>query len=309
MNILYLLLLVILFFLLGKSADLLIEGIKTLGTKLRINTIYLGFLLGLITTTPEIFIGINAFSQGIPSVTYGNLIGGVVVLLGFIMGINIIFSRGIKITYEFNISILTLLALFFILPIAFMWNGSINQLEALILIISYLVLAIIFFNSSSKTISVKSRKTDATLKHSLIITLIGLVGVIIFSKYIITVTLILLDYLMIPKFMLGVVVFSLGTNLPELIIVFESWKRKLKGIAIGNIIGSTMANVLVIGLFSLIKPAQITINQDFYVFASIYFIIIALFILFAKTGKRLKIIEGVILLSFYIFFLIFEFLF
>jgi len=309
MNILYFLLLIGLFFLLGKSADLLIDGIKILGLKLKIKTIYLGFILGLITTLPEIFIGINAVSEGIPALAYGNLIGGVVVLLGFMMGLNIIFRRGIKITSEFSTSILILLVVFFMLPIVFIWNGRISQLEGLILIILYMVLAVAFFNSREKTISAEPRRTGVTLKHSLIITFIGLIGVIILSKFIITTTLLLLDGLKIPKLMLGIIVFSLGTNLPELIIVFESWKKKFQGIALGNLVGSAMANILVIGIFSLIKAVEIPITQDFYFFAIIFFVIVVLFSIFAKTGKRLRPAEGMVLIGLYVLFLIVEFLF
>lgn len=299
--------LIALFFLLGKSADFLIDGIRVLGARLKIKTIYLGFVLGFLTTLPELFIGIHAISKDAGEIAFGNLIGGVIVLLGFVMGLNVILQNNIKIIDGLKKSFLVLMGLYLILPLIFILDGSINFLEGIALIIFYVALISFWLQKRTRG---RHEKIDenANYKRAVIFAIFGIVGIIIFSRFIISVALLLLEGLNISKLMMGIIVFSIGTNLPEIIVVFESWRKKVKNIALGNLLGSATTNIFIIGTLSLVKPFSTIISPGFFVFSAIFILIIALFIYFARTKQTLHQWEGAFLVGTYLLFLIFEFL-
>src|SRR3989344_1246010 len=84
---------IVLFILIGKAADIVITGVRGLAQKLHINLFLAGLMLGIFTSLPEITIGINALLAGIPALSFGNLIGGTLVLFGPILGLSLILNR------------------------------------------------------------------------------------------------------------------------------------------------------------------------------------------------------------------------
>lgn len=307
MQIAYFLALIFLFLALGKMADLLLDGCKALGLRINIKPIYLGFLLGLITSTPEVFIGINALANNLGAVSFGNLMGGIIVLLGFIFGLNVVLSKGIELAGAFSPRFLTLVAFYMLLPILLIFDGYLQFAEGLLLVLVYSVAIFYLLKQDERTVAVQPRNQELSTRKSILYIFIGIISLVILSKFIISTTVILLQNFAVPKFILGAILFSIGTNLPELVITIESWRKKTKGIAIGNLLGSSMANVFIAGALAMIKPISIAINFNFYAFFISFLLLIILFIVFAATKKRFSIYEGMGLLGVYILFLIFEF--
>ena len=307
MQIFYFLLLVALFILLGKSADFLIDGSRALGAKLKIKTIHLGFILGILTTTPELFIGINTVLEDVQAISFGNLAGGIIILLGFIMGLNIVLRKNIEIADGVEPPFLLFVAFFLIMPLIFILDGKINFLEGAILILTYIAIVIYWFKRRSGGRNTKIQK-DSKTQWAVVYFIIGIIGIVFLSRFIVDVTLALLEGLRISKLMIGVIVFSIGTNLPEIIVVFESWRKKIKTLALGNLIGSAMANILVIGTLAVFSPINIVINESFIVFFITFIVVVGLFVFFSYTKKKLQLWEGATLILIYLFFVLFEFL-
>ncbi|MBU1179435.1 hypothetical protein KJ885_00655 [Patescibacteria group bacterium] len=308
MFILYFLILVALFFVLGKSADFLIEGIKAIGAKTRIKTIYIGFLLGFLTSMPELFIGVNAMIKDVGAISFGNLVGGIIVLLGFIMGLNVVLRREVEMVDGLKFPFLILLGVFLTLPLLLVLDGKIGFLDGLLLIICYVGLIIYWLSKRVQGVREKVREQKINVRKAVIFAVLGMAGIIILSRFIIEITLLLLGGLNIGKLMLGIIVFSIGTNLPEIVVVFESWRKQVKNIALGNLLGSAMANIFIIGALSLIKPFYATMSLNFYVFAITFVLIIVAFLFFSYTKRKLSLWEGAVLIGIYLFFIIFEFL-
>ena len=307
MQIFYFLLLVALFILLGKSADFLIDGSRALGAKLKIKTIHLGFILGILTTTPELFIGINTVLENVQAISFGNLAGGIIILLGFIMGLNIVLRKNIEIADGVEPPLLLFVAFLLIMPLIFILDGKINSLEGVILILTYIAIVIYWFKRRSGGRNTKIQK-DSKTQWAVVYFIIGIIGIVFLSRFIVDVTLALLEGLRISKLMIGVIVFSIGTNLPEIIVVFESWRKKIKTLALGNLIGSAMANILVIGALAVFSPINVVINESFIVFFITFIVVVGLFVFFSYTKKKLQLWEGATLILIYLFFVLFEFL-
>ena len=87
--------LLFLFIVLGWSANLAVRSIKYLGAVLKIRLFVFGILLGLITSLPELSLGINATIDGATALSVGNLLGGIIVMFGLILGASLLLNRKI----------------------------------------------------------------------------------------------------------------------------------------------------------------------------------------------------------------------
>lgn len=301
-KILAILLLLFLFFAISKSADLIVLNLRKAGEKLGIKIFFLGMILGLMTTLPEIAIGINSAINGIPEISFGNMVGGVLVLFGLILPISIILNRKIK--TEKGTFLFSVVLLFLFLPLLLGLKGYLNYIDGLILILSYATLIYLLYRKHREKNSVKieivNRKEIG--KHFLLVTL-GVVGLIIFSNLIVDITIYLLKGYNISVFIIGLLLYSIGTNLPELIIAIRSFKRKVEDLSFSNLIGSAMGNSLAIGALSLAKTINVEVNSS-YLFLTIFnFVFFIIFFIFYKTDRLLVRREGIAIFLMYLLFL------
>lgn len=301
-KILAILLLLFLFFAISKSADLIVLNLRKAGEKLGIKIFFLGMILGLMTTLPEIAIGINSAINGIPEISFGNMVGGVLVLFGLILPISIILNRKIK--TEKGTFLFSVVLLFLFLPLLLGLKGYLNYIDGLILILSYATLIYLLYRKHREKNSVKieivNRKEIG--KHFLLVTL-GVVGLIIFSNLIVDITIYLLKGYNISVFIIGLLLYSIGTNLPELIIAIRSFKRKVEDLSFSNLIGSAMGNSLAIGALSLAKTINVEVNSS-YLFLTIFnFVFFIIFFIFYKTDRLLVRKEGIAIFLMYLLFL------
>ncbi len=108
----------------------------------------------------------------------------------------------------------------------------------------------------------------------------------------------------ISQFLIGVTAVAVGTSLPELAISIVAAIKKEHDIILGNLIGSNIFNIGIIGSVSVIKP--IIVSSDIIGFEFPVMILFSVFLLpIMKTGFKVERTEGILLLSFYSLFILF----
>lgn len=291
------------FYLLSKSADLVILNVREIGEKLGIRVLFLGIILGFFTSFPELFLGINATINNIPELSFGNLLGGIIVLFGLILGISLVLNRKIETNGEVADYALVFVYVFF--PLLMGMDGKLGFTDGLIIMATYMFLLYTFYikqkNKNGTKINI-TNKNEIIKKCVLVI--LGLILLLIISNWIIKLSIFLFKELDAPVFLVGLILFSLGTNLPELMVAFRSYKKKIKELSISNLAGSAMANIMMIGAFSFIKPIYVEVNVSYYLLMIFIGVLFVLFIYFYKTDKLLSRNEGYILIAVYFLFLI-----
>jgi cation:H+ antiporter len=295
--------LIFLFYLLGKFADLVVVNVRKLGEELDIKVFFLGIILGLFTSLPELSLGINSFIDGLQQMSLGNLLGGVIILFTLILGTSVIINRKIS-THEILNDISPIL-LFLLLPITLGLRGSLGLVDGIIIIVSYVILVVYLFkkNNHITTFGINIANKKETLKRVGYI-IVGVVLVMFTSNFIIDVTERLIAYFNLPVFLVGLLFFSIGTNLPEITLVVRSWLRGAEDLSLSNLFGSAMANILLIGIFISMREITVPVDMSYVVLVAMYALIFLLLILFARSNKEFKRIEGVVLLILYILFLL-----
>ncbi len=295
--------LLVLFYFLSKCADVVVVNARKLGEDLDIKVFFLGIILGFFTTLPELSLGINAFINNLQEISLGNLMGGVIILFTLILGGSIVINRKIS-THEILNEVGPIL-LFLLLPITLGIKGSLGIIDGMVIIFGYIVLVVYLFkkNNSITTFGIHIVSKKETIKRVIYI-VIGLALVMLSSNFIIAVSEKLLAHWPLPGFLVGLIFFALGTNLPEITLVFRSWRRGLEDLSLSNLFGSAMANVLLIGVFISMRQVIINVDLAYIILIITYAVLFVLLIIFARTGKTFKRMEGLVLIGVYIIFLV-----
>lgn len=309
MNIFFVILfLIVLFVILGYGADLVISNLKEIGKSLGLKLFFLGIILGLITSLPEFSVGVNSIIRDIPAVSAGNLLGGIIVLMSLILGLNILFNR--EIITDGKIINLIPFFILILIPFFLSLDGIIGGIDGVILMLSYLFTVwFLYKKNQPKIIPSLEMINRREISREIFFMAVGLVLIVVSSSLIVRLAENFLEVFSISPLLVGVLIFSLGTNLPELSISFKAWRKKNSELSISNLLGSAAANIFVLGVVASMQKIEIKINQEFCLIASTFLVLIALFAIFYRSQKKFSFFEGLAFVLVYILFLFAQYLF
>lgn len=156
-------------------------------------------------------------------------------------------------------------------------------------------------------------ETGSLSENSLLIELIKLiascVAIIIGAKYFVEQSIFFAMLLEVPETIIGISLVAVGTSLPELMVTVSAARSGYASIALGNVIGSNITNILLImGCSGLVQPLTVTGTTVYYITPFMLFISLLL-LLFIRTGWRIKRHEGLILFMLYSGFMVSVFFF
>lgn len=293
------LLIILGFFLLIKGADILVDGASNIAKKFHIPEIVIGLTIVAIgTSMPELMVSLNASIKGLSDISVGNVIGSNLANLLLILGVTsiikpLVFKRETKlIESPFTLFITILLFLFANYSIF----GDINVISRgegivlLLLCVLFIIYNLIMakkgneFDREKVKINKKEEKKINILK-SLIMIIIGIIGLKFGGDFVVENVRELAISFGISEKLVSLTIVAFSTSLPELITSITATRKGEEDMAIGNIIGSQILNILlIIGVSSLISPItySISYNMDLYILigASI------LFVLYPFIGKK-----------------------
>lgn len=299
------------FIVIWAGAGLIVSSVNKLSHKLHIPAFFISFVvLGILTSTPEIAVGLSAVSSNTPSIFVGNLLGGIPVIFLFIVPLLAIFGRGIKLSHDLGKGSVLLSLGASIAPFLTVLDGQVSNEEGIALIAIYLTVVFLlqsenhFLNKkNTKLLKIKSYTFMDILK-----VLIG-AGVLLFSSnLIVSRTIYFSEVFGIPTFYISLVLLSIGTNLPELTVALKAIITGRKDIAFGDYLGSASANAFLFGVFTLMSKDAVLQVNNFVVMFIIVAIGLALFYHFSKTKRAISPKEGVALLLVYLVFVAVELL-
>ena len=294
-----------LFALIGLSARLAINSLFKLSVNLRLSRFLIGFfVLGVFSSTPEMLVAINSAINQIPNLSLGNLIGAQVVLLPLVAGISVFLTKRVDTLTHINKPEFLFIATIIVMPIILGANGVLSGLDGflmLALFAAYLIwmllknIGFIFLNHHEKSVSGSGKP--------LIYLTFALVALIIASNYAVKFGHSLATSFGFSDFVIGVLLFSIGTNLPELAFTFSARSTERESLVLGDIIGSAAVNSLIIGLLAFLSPFSIRDTNSFFLSAAILVLIMGLFGFFVFSERILSKKEAALLIFFYVLFI------
>lgn len=302
-----LLFLVLGFVMLVKGADLFVDGASGIATKFGIPQIVIGLtIVAMGTSAPEAAVSITAAFAGNADITIGNIVGSNILNILIILGISaLVYPLAIqKSTLIIDIPVV-LLATVVLYLLGF--DGNISRIDAMIMLVIFAAyLSYLFIGAKKEASLQKAENTDAeenaakeiSLLKASIFTVIGLALIIGGSKFVVNSATAIAKALGLSQRFIGLTIVALGTSLPELFTSVTAALKKNSDIAIGNIVGSNIFNILfIVGLSGLIIPVPFA--TDFRFDTIISGVAAILLLLFCLPKKKLPRFAGAIMLICY----------
>lgn len=316
--ILTIILFVIGFIMLIKGADFLVDGASSIAKKFNISDLVIGLtIVSFGTSAPELVINILASFNGSSDIAIGNVLGSNIANIFLILGISALISNlPLKKSTIFSEIPFTLIAVFLVGFLAntnlFTSDSSlqISKYEGLVLLVFFLLfLAYIYTLAKDDKDIFDEVESELSLPKSYLYVTIGILAMFFGGKWVVDGSIQFASYYGLSESFVGLTIISLGTSLPELATSVVAAKKGNSDIAVGNIVGSNIFNLLwILGISAFIRdlpfPAISNVDIAVTAFASV------ILILSMTMGKKYSIAkaDGVIYIIIYIVYLYFVFL-
>ncbi len=247
------------------SADKFIDGAAATASYLGMSPLMVGMLIvGFGTSAPEMIVSAFAAINGNSGIALGNAYGSNIANIGLVLGITALLyplSVGSRIVRRE----IPLLVLVLLVCLGFLYDTLLNRVESAIMLLAIIIIMIIntFYSNDSDSLadeltSNAQEKTKTTLGKSLLWLTIGLLLLLVSSKYLVTGAVGIAQFFGVSDLVIGLTVIAIGTSLPELASSIAAAKKGESDIVLGNIIGSCLFNALaVVGIAGIIKPLSI----------------------------------------------------
>lgn len=270
------------------GSDILVDGASSVARKIGISEFVIGIIIvGFGTSCPELVVSVTGAIDGNSAVSLGNVTGSNIFNILMILGLTAIFSP-IAITKDNktkDIPILLCITIFFCL-IAL--KGTINRLDAVLFLAIFAIYLLYNFKAGkAEAAAIKEEVVEKNYGTFLSILMIvgGLAGLIFGGKLFVNNAVTLAHALGASDKFIAVTILAVGTSLPELMTCVVAAAKKKGQLALGNIVGSNVFNILLIlGISGLIHPLD-THSFNYVDMATLTVSVLALFI-FANASKK-----------------------
>lgn len=289
------------------GANWLVDGASSLAKKNNVSDLVIGLtIVAFGTSAPELVVNSVASFNGLSDIIFGNIIGSNNFNLFIILGIaGLIYPITVQSSTawrEIPISLIVAILLFVLANDFFInQNPEISRIDGVILLVGFVCFIYYVFTQLKQEKSELIAYEEKSNYKIWALIVIGIAGLIIGGKLVVDNSINIATELGVSQKIIGLTIIAAGTSLPELVTSIVAALKKNSDIAIGNVIGSNIFNVLLIlSISSLLNPIEYSpnFNQDLLILiVGTVFLIIAMF-----TGKRKKLDrwEALILLSFYL---------
>ncbi len=306
----YLMLLILGFVVLIKSADFLVDGASALAQKLSLPEIAIGLtVVAFGTSAPELVVNIIASVKHHSEICFGNILGSnilnTLIILGVAALIKPLTVKKTTIKYEIPLLLGGTFLTFLLVNNFFIGGHGLSRLDAVILFALFIVfLYYVFFVLKGITEFIPEVHKH-TLWVAILLVVGGIVGLFIGGKLVVNYAVKLAKIFNVSEKLIGLTVVAFGTSLPELITSIVAITKNKPDMSVGNVIGSNIFNLLmVLGISGMINPISydLTLNKDF-IFLLVASIFLFLF-LFKDKKARINRLEGVLFILGYLVYLI-----
>ena len=284
------------------GAEFLVKGGVSIALKFKVSPLVIGLtLVAFATSAPELAVSIDASLKGHGDVAMGNVVGSNICNIALILGLSALIAplpinkKLLKLDMPLMMAASLLLALFFWL------NNGVNRWQGALLfigVVTYTVWSV--YASRKEGVSENDGGDEVEMKEVSILLSIGLViagllTLVFGAKFFVGCATFIATRLGVPEAVIALTVVAFGTSLPELATSVVAALKHEQDIAIGNVVGSNIFNILsIMGITPMIKP--VTAQGITYLDMGLMLGIAALLWIMMIFGKKINRAEGTLLL-------------
>lgn len=293
------------------GGDILVRGASNIALRLKISPLVIGLtIVAFGTSSPELFISVQSALQGSPDMTMGNVIGSNICNLALVLGLTAVFSPININSNSIRIDWPMAMGSSFLLYVLVLENYLERQ-EGILFVIILVAYIIYLIRKSRQANQISSSEIDKSDIEENVNTLrwfidgalivIGCLGLYFGSEWFVGSAKDIFIKLGVSERVIGIVVLAIGTSLPELVTSIVAALKKNTDLAIGNLMGSNIFNVLsILGITSIIKDIHVSsaIMGDMFWMLGVTLALLPLMIFKKRLGR----IQGSILLTIYFYY-------
>lgn len=276
-----------------KGADLFVEGSSSIAKLLKVPSVVIGLtIVALGTSAPEAAVSITAGIAGSNELAISNIIGSNAFNLLMVVGICAVIKEFhvdldiLKRDFPINIGVTVLLGIF-------LMDKNVSRIEGIILV-ALLVIYLVFMVISAR----KNRKNGEEIKtmsplKSILAVIVGSVAIVFGGDLVVDNASLIASSFGLSQTLIGLTIVAIGTSLPELVTSVVAAGKGESGLAIGNVVGSNLFNIMfILGMSSAINPIEVA--KESIVDVVILLVFTIMVYLFCKSEKKVRRSEGVI---------------
>ena len=308
------------FVLLFFGGELLVKGSVLLALRMKVSTLVVGMtVVAFATSAPELFVSLKAVFNGSSNIALGNIIGSNIANIALVLALTAIIFR-VKISKQtlfLNYPIMLGSSLLFGLVLYF-FNGIPSVIGFFFVILLLVFIWSLITISRSKYFELEDTQ-EIVLEHSKDNSLISTIIILIFggimlkygAEFLVDSTIVLAEKFGISDRIIAVTLVAIGTSVPELATSIIAALKKEENLAVGNLLGSNIFNILaVLGITASISEINISdadiLSIDYFWMMLITFLFGLIIYVFSK--QKISRTEGLLLLSIYIYYIYITFI-
>lgn len=286
------------FVMLVKGADWFVDGAAGIAARFGIPQLVIGLtIVAMGTSAPEAAVSITAAKTGNAGITIGNVLGSnimnVLVILGITAAITSIAVQKSTVKYEIPFMLLTAV----VLLVVGMTDGEVVFWEGVVLWILFIIYMIYLF-FMARNGEGEEDETPKALWLQIVLVIIGAAGIVFGADLTVDNASKIAEALGMDDRLIGLTIVAFGTSLPELVTSVTAARKGKADIAIGNIVGSNLFNILfVVGTTALITP--VAFKESFFIDSIVSISAGVLLWIGVLKDMKLKRTMGIIMLAAY----------
>ena len=239
------------------GGDWLVRGASQIAARFNVPPLIIGLtIVGFGTSTPELLVSLQAAFDGLPGISVGNVVGSNTANILLILGVAGIIAPPIADFLNMRRDLFWMLGAALVMPVIIA-SGYVGRIEGAALITGLIIYLGLSFRAMRND-PTEALPSDVNLLHAAGFTIAGLIAVMVGAKYLVESATIIARHLGVSEAMIGLSIVAIGTSLPELATTVAAAIKGEREIALGNIIGSNIFNILaILGLTGLIIPIPV----------------------------------------------------
>lgn len=293
-------LLVVGFVMLIKGADWFVDGVSGIAEKFGIPQLVIGLtIVAMGTSAPEAAVSITAAMKGSAAITIGNVVGSNIMNVLVILGVTSVITAIAVQNSTIRIELPFMIGISVLLLACGMTGNVITRVEGILLWGFFLVYLGYLFQAAKSGKEEQEEEKQESVGKLILTGVIGMVLIIVGSDVTVDAATALATIFGMSERFIGLTIVALGTSLPELVTSVIAARKGKADIAIGNIVGSNIFNILfVVGTTALIIP--VPFSSEFFVDGVVAILASVLLWICIFRKKRLERLGGGIMLVGYL---------
>ncbi|MEQ8478670.1 calcium/sodium antiporter [Fulvivirga sp.] len=302
------------FVLLIKGADFLVDGASSIATRYNVSQMIIGLtIVSFGTSLPELLVNVTASFGGNPGLAIGNIFGSNIANILLILGISAIIrplpiSKNIYFS-EIPFSLVATLLVGFLANAALLSDVrtlTLSRVDGVILLVFFVLFMgyiYVVFKADNEKLEEEANKPEPsmTIKKASLFILLGLIGLYFGGEWVVNGAVDIANQFGLSETFIGLTVVAIGTSLPELFTSAVAAYKNNTDIAVGNVVGSNIFNLLwILGVSALIRPLPFDVASNTDIVMIVLASALLLFAVAVGKGARIVRWEGMLFVAVYI---------